>query len=86
MIYIEKNPPPAEFLSFIKETPNIHFDDLPSDIKDILRKALLLEQGSLCAYCMSRINNQHTETKIEYYRARNSANELDYRESAVKAP
>ena len=78
MIHIKKNLPPSEFISFIKETPNIHFDDLPSDIKDILRKALLQEQYGLCAYCMSKIFDDHNKTKIEHYQARNSDNELDY--------
>lgn len=78
MIYIKKNSPPSEFIKFIKKTPDIHFDDLPSDIKDILRKSLLKEQGSLCAYCMSRIYDDRTKMKIERYEARNSDNELDY--------
>lgn len=78
MIHIKKNLPPSEFITFIKETPNAHFDDLPSDIKDILRKALLQEQYGLCAYCMSKIFDDHKKTKIEHYQARNGDNELDY--------
>lgn len=78
MIYIKKSSPPSEFINFVKKTPDVHFDDLPSDIKDILRKSLLKEQGSLCAYCMSRIYDDRTKTKIEHYEARNSDNELDY--------
>ena len=63
MIHIKKNSPPSEFISFIKETPNIHFDDLPSDIKAILRKALLQEQYGLCAYCTSKIFDDHNKRK-----------------------
>ena len=78
MIHIQKNSPPSEFINFVKQTPQIHFDDIPSDIKSILRKSLLQEQGYLCAYCMSRIYDDHNTTKIEHYRARNDFNELDY--------
>ena len=78
MIHIQKNSPPSEFINFIRQTPQIHFDDIPSDIKEILRKSLLEEQGYLCAYCMSRIDNDHSTTKIEHYRARDNNNELDY--------
>jgi uncharacterized protein (TIGR02646 family) len=78
VIHIKKTSPPSKFISFIKETPNVHFDDLPSDVKDVLRKSLLQEQGYLCAYCMSRIYDNHRETKIEHYHARTLDNELDY--------
>lgn len=51
------------------------FDDLP---KNELRKALLSEQGYICAYCMQRINNSPTFTKIEHWSPRKKENEKDY--------
>ena len=48
---------------------------MTTDIKEILRQSLLEEQGHLCAYCMSKLND---EIKIEHYEPRNAQNELDY--------
>ena len=36
-------------------------------VKEAIRKALLKEQGYLCAYCMSRIEG---EVKIEHWHCR----------------
>lgn len=88
MIYIEKHSPPNKFVEFLQKNKHAHFDDMPSDVKQILRESLLKEQGYLCAYCMSRIDNAKTEqnttknkilNKIEHYVPRNSENELDYK-------
>ena len=76
MIYIKKNAPPKKFLDFRLQNPNFHFDDMPSDVKNALRTSLLKEQGYLCAYCMSRINDK---VKVEHYNARTFDNELDYK-------
>ena len=78
MIHIQKGKPPKKFVEFKKQNPHAHFDDIPSDIKAILRTSLLKEQGYLCAYCMCRLNDNHNEVKIEHYQPRNSDNELDY--------
>ena len=77
MIYIEKHSPPKKFVEFVQKNKKAHFDDMPSDVKQILRESLLKEQGYLCAYCMSRIDNENT--KIEHYVPRNNENELDYK-------
>ena len=79
MIQIKKNSPPKKFLDFKLQNPNFHFDDMPSDVKNALRTSLLKEQGYLCAYCMSRINDEFDKVKIEHYNARNLDNELDYK-------
>ena len=94
MIYIKKNSPPKKFVEFVQKNKKAHFkahfDDMPSDVKQILRESLLKEQGYLCAYCMSRINIEDKNTeqnttknkilnKIEHYVPRNSENELDYK-------
>lgn len=78
MIHIQKGKPPKKFVEFKKQNPRAHFDDMPSDIKAILRTSLLKEQGYLCAYCMSRLHDNHNEVKIEHYKPRNDENELDY--------
>ncbi len=67
MIHIKKNLPPSEFISFIKETPNIHFDDLPSDIKDILRKSLLKEQYGLCAFQDKKATVVFLKKTLKFY-------------------
>ncbi len=47
-------------------------------VKEAIRKALLKEQGYLCAYCMSRIEG---EVKIEHWHCRSQyeAEQLDYK-------
>ena len=77
MIHIQKHSPPNKFVEFVQQNKNAHFDDMPSEVKQILRDSLLKEQGYLCAYCMSKIDDQHT--KIEHYEPRNNKNELDYK-------
>ena len=49
--------------------------------KDALRHALITEQGGLCCYCMGRIRNDPTTTKIEHWRCQRHyrADELNYR-------
>lgn len=76
MIYINKEREPESFENY-RNSLNAHFDDMPREIKDELRQALLQEQGCLCAYCMSRIK-ESKDIKIEHYQARNSNNELEY--------
>lgn len=78
MILIQKGKPPKKFVEFKKQNPQAHFDDIPSDIKAILRTSLLQEQGYLCAYCMCRLNDNYNEVKIEHYQPRTNDNELDY--------
>lgn len=77
MIHIKKGVPPRTFTDFTLHNPNLHFDDMPSEVKQALREALLQEQGHLCAYCMSRIDADNS--KIEHYIPRNADNELDYK-------
>lgn len=64
MIYILKNPEPNCFTQF-RLTANASYTDMPSTVKDALKKSLLEEQGYLCAYCMSRISSKNM--KIEHF-------------------
>lgn len=75
MIQIKKGTEPKKFQEFKQQNPQAHFDDMPPDIKAILRQSLLEEQGYLCAYCMSKIRDR---VKIEHYEPRNAHNELEY--------
>ena len=93
MIHIQKHSPPNKFVEFLQQNKNAHFDDMPSEVKQILRDSLLddmpsevkqilrdsllKEQGYLCAYCMSRIDEKNI--KIEHYVPQNNENELDYK-------
>lgn len=76
MILIKKKQPPGIFIKACKM--HKHFDDLSKDEKEALRLSLLQEQGFLCAYCMRRIENNGSSTKIEHYEPRNNLNEMKY--------
>lgn len=78
MKYIEKeiaNEPRT--LVETRSTPGATFDGCN---KNDIRKALLLEQGYLCAYCMRRINNKlkkgKPNTRIEHYLAQSTDENL----------
>ena len=77
MIPIHKNHPPV-LLSQYRSVPNASFADMPTAIKETLRKSLLEEQGGICCYCMSRINMQ--SSRIEHWECQSSAEDkqLDY--------
>lgn len=77
MILIKKKSEPHS-LTIYKKTINASFDNQPSKVKEDLRKSLLEEQGYICAYCMKRIE-ESADIKIEHYEARNSTNELSYK-------
>ena len=78
MIHIRKTQAPAEF---IKENKiyKCHFDDMDTEVKNKLRQSLLQDQGYICAYCMSAIENNAKSTKIEHYVPRNDSNEMKYK-------
>ena len=96
MIYIRKRRTPAEIeekaekikktlgstyekLSLPEDTNQLRtlFDQMP---KDEIRENLYKEQHGLCAYCMRRITDQRSDTKIEHYKALSTNKEtaLDY--------
>lgn len=75
---------PASLRNYRNTTPNATYEGYPQ--KDDLRKILVEEQGSICAYCMGRIsavdlNEQYKPTaEIEHFHPRESypAEQLDY--------
>ncbi len=68
MIKINKGREPLSLTQY-RSTPNATYDGMPTDIKDDVKHKLLLEQGFICAYCMSRIRLENTQ--IEHFIAQN---------------
>lgn len=54
MIHIVKQNEPKE-LTELREAGALHYDELRGNAKKTVKKALLEEQGYLCAYCMRNI-------------------------------
>lgn len=55
MKYIKKrNKEPQELVEY-RKTSGVTYAGLGKDIKDIIRKSLVEEQGYICAYCMGKI-------------------------------
>ena len=77
MIFINKGKEPNSLTQYKKQF-NARFDNLPSDVKNDLRNALLYEQGYVCAYCMRRIPERDQACKIEHFSASTLQNELKY--------
>jgi len=75
---IEKGPEPRS-LGRYRAEGNADYDGPNfTPVKEEIRKALLKEQGYLCAYCMSRIEE---DVRIEHWhcRSRYDAEQLDYK-------
>lgn len=75
MVIIKKNVPPNSLVAH-KNKSFSSYDNFEQ--KDDIRKSLLSEQFSLCAYCMGKI--QITSMKIEHFKcqAKYPSLELDY--------
>lgn len=72
MFYIAKGKEP-DSLTRYRKTKFAYYDGFPE--KDDIRRALLEEQGFLCAYCMRRINDIKDST-IEHYFAQTDNDDL----------
>lgn len=57
------------------------YDNIPTRAKGELRSALVKEQGMLCCYCMGRIIDDSSTTKLEHWAPRSQYPErqLEYR-------
>ena len=51
-----------------RKTPHSNYDNYAD--KDVLRDALVTEQGGICCYCMGRIRNGPKTVKIEHWKSR----------------
>lgn len=64
MLYIEKKAEPLA-LTQAKQNGLQCYDDMTTNVKDVIRKQLAEEQGYLCAYCMRRMRLETMQ--IEHY-------------------
>lgn len=71
MRWIKKNTPPHEFRVYLK-ADNADYDEMDSEVKNILREALFDEQFGVCAYCQKKI--KISTTKIEHHCERSICN------------
>lgn len=69
MLRIQKGPPPA-CIAELHRTPGATWQSVSGEQKDAMRRALLAEQGNLCAYCMGRITNDRARCTVEHWRPR----------------
>ena len=89
MLLIRKGSEPAALTEYRtrkwnpveKQSLQPTYADMPTEIKDEIRKHLLKEQGCLCAYCMRRLDSIE-DVKIEHWMPEMELNEegkLGYR-------
>ena len=71
MRWIRKNTPPHEFQVYVR-VENADYDEMDTEVKDVLRQALFDEQFGVCAYCQKKI--KLTKTKIEHHCERSICN------------
>ena len=78
---IQKGAPPQEYVNWLSQTASIRKEsalwDIPTDIKNAIKSAMLIEQGYLCAYTMRRIEVVN-ECHIEHIEARNTNASQNY--------
>lgn len=79
MIHIVKDPPPKELIQYCQSyDPQKSYENFRD--KNSVKKALLEEQGYICAYCMCAIGYHPTrwekEVRIEHYRSRHEFKHL----------
>jgi len=72
MIRINKGQEPNEWLRY-RLTPGVEYAAAPE-----LRRALLVEQGYICAYCMKRISDDKSRIEHIKCRERYPEHKLDY--------
>lgn len=57
-------------LVVLQAGPAVSWSEVPGDCKAHMRRALIQEQGALCAYCEGRIRDSPSQMKIEHWSAR----------------
>ncbi|TAH17751.1 MAG: TIGR02646 family protein [Cytophagales bacterium] len=75
---IEKQSEPTALTNYRNEQKKnklaLNFENLPADVKAIIKKSLLEEQGYLCCYCMKKI--EYDTMKVEHFKTQNQNQEL----------
>lgn len=81
MIPIFKQAEPTSLLTYRLQAAAKYDGPNFTQVKSDVRKALLEEQGYLCAYCMQRINDDQLTTKIDHWQCqdRYPHEQLNYR-------
>ncbi len=74
MLAIQKTQEPS-LLTGYRLKDGASFDNLPAEIKRVIKELLLDDQGHLCAYCMSRISFR--KMKVEHWLPQNGTAERD---------
>ena len=69
MLQIKKGLPPA-CIAELHRTPGATWASVSGEQKEEMRRALLSEQGHLCAYCMRRLANDRGLCTVEHWRPR----------------
>lgn len=94
MKYIEKNQPPHELHAWIQTQPvvagqrlNCSYSEMPSDVKNNVKRSLLQEQGSLCCYTGRRIDIDTSHIEHLKPQSHCQANEdIDYQNLLLAFP
>ncbi|HAV4493300.1 TPA: TIGR02646 family protein [Acinetobacter baumannii] len=80
MLNIIRPHEPSSLTSY-RQQPDAKYDGpLFTPVKSDIREALVISQGYLCAYCMQRISNDRSTTKIEHWQCQHtySQRQLDF--------
>ncbi len=78
MRWIDKGREPAALVKWKRENPSCRYRELPSDVKNEVREALLAEQGFLCAYTMRRIDAESCHVEHFHPQSAYPGETLDY--------
>jgi uncharacterized protein (TIGR02646 family) len=66
---IEKQSEPTALTNYRNEQKKnqiaLNFENLPAEVKEVIKKSLLEEQGYICCYCMQRI--EADKMKVEHF-------------------
>ena len=72
MLNITRPHEPSSLTSY-RQQPDAEYDGpLFTPVKSDIREALVISQGYLCAYCMKRIYNDRSITKIEHWQCQDN--------------
>lgn len=71
----KRKPGPAKLLKHRKQGGQ--YADLPREVKEQTRKALLEDQRFLCCYCMRSIHPEKHRVRIEHHESQSSATDRD---------
>ncbi len=74
MKYIKKTTEPSDFTRYKCNPIGTSYSDIDSDVKKILKKSLLEEQGFLCCYCMKRIDE--SSMRVEHFQCQDNYKKL----------